>query len=134
MTDLSPGHAAAALAGVDQAAAAVRRHSAWAVRAFTAYAIGTLIFFPAGGLLSAVVVNVAWAVFLLSLLAYARPRRVFGRGFRRLYLTTAAIWTVLWVGLTVLGHAAFPGNVAYWLVAGVVVAIPMAVAAVRARS
>ncbi|MCO8269472.1 hypothetical protein M1L60_02575 [Actinoplanes sp. TRM 88003] len=134
MTDLSPGLAAAALADIDQASAAVRRHSRWAVRALTAYAIGTLIFFPAGGLLEGPVVSVAWGLFLVSVLAHVWPRRVVGRGVRRLYVVAAVVWTVLWVGLAVLGHAAFAGKAGYWLVAGVVVAGPMAVAAWRARS
>ncbi|MBM2616626.1 hypothetical protein JIG36_13760 [Actinoplanes sp. LDG1-06] len=134
--EMSPGRAAVALAGIDQARAAVREHSGWAGRAMAAYGMASLVFFPAGGLVHGVwaaVIGVCWGVFLLSVLRYALPNRVVGRGFRRLYLRATAAWTVLWVTGALIGHLVFADQVAFWVPAGVVVALPMFAAAVRAR-
>ncbi|WP_213455057.1 hypothetical protein [Rhizomonospora bruguierae] len=65
---------------------------------------------------------------------YALSRRVLGRGLRRLYLTAAGVWTVLWVSATVLGRLAFGDRTAYWywFPVGLIVAAPMVAAAALA--
>ncbi|MBL7257486.1 hypothetical protein [Paractinoplanes lichenicola] len=134
--DVSPGWAAVALAEVDQSTAAVREHSGWVRRALIAYGMASLVFFPAGGLVHgfwAVVIGVIWGVFLVSVVFYALPQRVLVRGFRRVYLRATLWWTALWLAGTAIGHLLFADRVAYWVPAGVVVALPMFAAAARSR-
>lgn len=135
-TGLSPARAAAALAGIEQSTAAVRAHGRWVVRFLLGYATATVFFVPATGLARgawSLVVALAWAAFLLALLFSVRKHQILRRGFRRLYLTTMAVWTTLWITAAVVGAAAFPGRLAYWLPAGLLVATPLLVAARSAR-
>ena len=133
---MSPEGAAVALAGIEQSAAAVRASSQWVVRSLTAFGVATVFFVPAGGLTGppwSVLTSIAWGVFLLVMAVSARRRLILRRGFRRLYLTATAIWTVLWVSAALLGLAAFPGRPGYWIPAGLIVAAPMFLAARLAR-
>ncbi|GAB2569391.1 hypothetical protein Aab01nite_07630 [Paractinoplanes abujensis] len=134
--DVSPAWAAVALAEIDQSRAAVREHSAWVGRALIAYGMASVVFFPVSGLVHgfwSVVVGVCWGVFLVSVLCYAAPRRVMVRGFRALYLRATAAWTALWLAGSAIGHLLFADRVAFWVPAGVVVALPMFAAAARTR-
>src|SRR5689334_1766488 len=101
MNEVSPEGAAVALAGIEQSAAAVRAGGRWVVRSLVAFGFATVFFVPASGLARppwSVVITVAWVVFLVVMAVSVRHRLILGRGFRRLYLTATAIWTVLWVG------------------------------------
>jgi hypothetical protein len=132
---VSPAWAAVALAAVDQSRATVGRHAGWAVRVLVAYGVATVVFFPALGMLhgrSGILAGVVWTGFVLGMGGYALSRRVVGHGFRLLYLTAAGAWTTLWVAATTLGHLAFHDRLAYWIAAGLIVAIPMAIGAVLA--
>jgi hypothetical protein len=131
-TGLSPAGAAVALAGIEQSTAAVRRSGRWVVRFLIGYAVATVFFVPATGLARgrwSLVVAVAWGVFLLGLLLSVRRHQILRRGFCRLYLSTMAVWTALWITAAVVGAVAFPGSPAFWLPAGLIVAAPLFAAA-----
>ena len=135
-TGLSPARAAVALAGIEQSTAAVRASGRWVFKILIGYAVATVFFVPATGLARgawSVVVAAAWAAFLLALLMSVRRYQILRRGFRRLYLTTMAVWTTLWITAAVVGAVAFPGRPGYWLPAGLIVAAPLLVAVRRAR-
>lgn len=133
-TDITREQAAAELDRAERAAALVRRQSRWMARYLGVFAAGfgalTLILGLVEPLwLRMTVSGVLWAGLVLGMVLWAnrRPATARGAGHRGLWgwIGTCALYGVaLFVGTP--GHL---GEVAFWVPAAVVVAIPLAIAA-----
>lgn len=134
--DVTREQAASDLADADRAAGRVRRQSRWMARYMGAFAAGFAVLTLILGLveprwLSWPASGVLWAGLTTAMVVWANRRPATARGVGR-----RALWG--WLGTGVLyGVALFAGipgqlgNLAYWLPAAAVVALPLAVAAWR---
>ncbi len=134
-----PGVAAAALAHADQAKAAVRARSGWTARYLRAYGLASVVFVlvvslpgRAGGsvpVVAALVVSALWAAFVALACVYSHRQAVTWRGFARVNGLVFGTWGALWAAASGIGFSAFPGRLAFWLPAALVVSLPFFVGA-----
>jgi uncharacterized RDD family membrane protein YckC len=108
----------------------------WPRAYLLAYAVGaavTLMLAGLGGVWGVLIIAVAWPTVVIVMQRLSRSRAVTERGGRRAISTGAAIWGVLYVIALALGYAVFRGDPSYWVLAGVVVALPFVAVALRRR-
>lgn len=137
-----PVSASVALARADQAQAAARAGSGWHARYFSAFGLASFMFvlgvsLPGGGSGSAGTLvgwlgSALWAVFAAVVSVLAQRKGVTGRGFVRLHWFVFGTWGGLWAAAATIGFRVFPGVVAFWLPAAVVVSLPFFVGALIA--
>ena len=133
--DMSRERAAADLARAGAATSRVRDESRWAVRHFAVFAVGWAVLTLVLGLvfplwLRLTVAGVLWIPLVTGMVTWAHRRRASSRGMVRRNAWAFGTAGVLYIAAVVVGTPGQLGNVAYWVPAAVVVAVPLAVAAV----
>lgn len=134
-----PASAAAALARAGQAQTAARDGSRWHARYFRAFGLASVVFVLAVSLpgvpggsaarLAGWLGSAQWAAFAVLAAIHAHRQGVSGRGFGRLHGLVFGTWGALWAAAAGIGFGVFPGRVAFWLPAALVVSLPFFVGA-----
>ncbi|MFD0168412.1 hypothetical protein ACFVJH_30365 [Streptomyces decoyicus] len=128
MVEYASKDAAAALARAQELSATVRDGTKWYVRylvifgcasAAQALAVGLLVH-PYGMAIGTGIGGVT----VTALSVYAVRQRVSRRGFGWWHAGLMGVWTLLYVGVLLLGFGYFPGAVAWWVPGALVVALP----------
>lgn len=108
----------------------------WPVVYLAAFGVAMLAVFPMIGLLGAVGVGSAmavWVALIAVMVGFAGRQRVTSRGRGRVIGVSFAVWAVVYGALLLVGEIYFPGRPAYWLPMALVAAAPLLVGAFWAR-
>jgi drug/metabolite transporter (DMT)-like permease len=125
----------AALAHADRLGRRVTDRSRWYGRFLAVFGVAVMVITPLWGLLTggtaAVVLNIAWVVFIIVISGYARRQPVAGRGMGRRYVLVIGAWAAIYAVVLGCGFALFPHNPAWWIPSGVAAAAPFYLGAYR---
>lgn len=126
--------AAESLARADVLTAQARQSMRWYGRYLLAYAAGAFLLSLAFGLIPTRIAVVAvmpfWAVFLTLITVYAQRHRTAMRGLGVIQAWVIGAWAVLWGVVISVGVSRFQEVLAWWVVGGIVLALPALVGAV----
>jgi hypothetical protein len=124
---------------LDQAArlsGRARRSTRWYGRYLLVFAAGSFAVSVLTGTLrgpsGVLVTTVLWMVFLVVTTVWIARKRTAIRGMTRLHLPVMVCWGLAWAGTVVIGEDHFADRIGWWLLGGVVVALPPLVGAALA--
>ncbi len=120
--------AATALRRAAELSAATRRAGRWYATYLTIFALATFAmcigFGLIGGRWGAIVLTPIWVLLVVALSIWAAHQRSAVTGMGRIHASVIGSWTVAW-GVTVfVGGFVFPHTMAWWILGGVLTAIP----------
>ncbi|MFZ0122349.1 MAG: hypothetical protein WAL99_23480 [Pseudonocardiaceae bacterium] len=125
----------AALAHAEWLGRRVTDRSRWYGQFLVAFGAVVMVVTPLWGLVTsgaaAVVLNIAWVVFIMAIPIYVRRQPVAGRGMGRRYVVVIGVWAVIYAAVLVPGFAVFPHNPAWWIPGGLAAALPFYIGAYR---
>jgi len=135
---ITPDEARAALDSATTTSGRVRARARWMSTYLAAYAGGFLVLVLVLGLVDDVplrvwIAGVGWVALMVAMALWSRrrPATLPGTGWR-----TAPYWiatAVVYVAVNIVGAHGRQGQVWYWVPAAVLVALPLAIGAVRER-
>ena len=133
----SPAVSADQLDRAARLSGAARRSSRWYRTYLVVFAAGSFVLAVATGLWAGgpgvAVVTGVWAAFIALSSVWVTRKPTTIRGMKGLHLGVMLAWTVAWVLTVVLGSTVFTGQLAWWVVGGLLTAAAPAVGAVLAH-
>lgn len=115
-------------------ATATRRAARWYANYLLAFAGGTVLLSVLIGIVPGPVgvgIGMAcWLALLIGLTVYQRRQQAKIRRFTSLHLIVIITWASLWIITVMVGNLYFPGELSWWLPAGIVTALPALVGAI----
>ena len=120
--------ATTALRQAAELSAATPRAGRWYTTYLTVFAVATFAmcvgFGLVGGRWAAIVITPIWVLLVVALSIWAARQRSAVAGMGRIHAWVIGSWTVAW-GVTVFaGGFVFPDTLAWWILGGVLTAIP----------
>ncbi|MGH3784051.1 MAG: hypothetical protein ACRDRO_26400 [Pseudonocardiaceae bacterium] len=125
------------LAHAERLGRRVTDRSRWYGQFLMVFGVAVMVVTPLWGLITggtaAVVVNIAWGVFIIAITVYARRQPVAARGMGRRYVLVVGVWMAIYAGVLIPGFILFPHNPAWWIPGGLAAASPFYLGAYRER-
>ncbi|MGI8648357.1 MAG: hypothetical protein ACR2JX_09070 [Mycobacteriales bacterium] len=133
----TPSRAADDLARAADVATQLRSRSRWMASYLTLFGVGFAAITVALGLLEStpvrVIVVALWVPFVVGMVIWSSRQRVVALKARRRAMPYWAAASLLYAVVLVIGTPDLLGNLAYWLPAAAVVALPLLIGAWRER-
>lgn len=111
-----------------------RRAARWYANYLLAYAAGTVLLAVligiAPGRLGVGIGMVCWLALLIGLTLYQRKQQAKIKRFATLHLIVIMTWASLWIITVMAGSYFYPGDLSWWLPAGIVTALPALIGAI----
>jgi hypothetical protein len=134
MDDPTPEQALAALGAARTAESRLRSRGGWDRAYLLGFALATvpLVLLVGLGDRTATIIGVGvWTVLAVTLALWSRFRTVRPPGQRPRLGRAFAIWTALYAVALAVGLPGFPGEPTFWIIAAVIVPLPLAISAFR---
>ena len=126
--------AATALRQATELSAATRRAGRWYATYRAVFAVATFAmcigFGLIGGQWAAIVLTPIWVLLVVALSIWSTRQPSAVAGMRRIHSWVIGSWTVAWAVTVFVGSFAFPHTLAWWVLGGVLTAVPPVIGAV----
>jgi uncharacterized membrane protein YjjP (DUF1212 family) len=126
--------ATTALRQAAELSAATRRAGRWYTTYLTVFAVATFAmcigFGLMGGRWAAIVITPIWVLLVVALSVWSARQRSVVAGMGRIHAWVIGGWTVAWGVTVIVGSLVFPHTLAWWVLGGVLTAIPPVIGAI----